>query len=136
MAYSSTTETFLVGASPVRRPRRKQPGRARLPDLAPAEHAGSLAVSRQRLSDTVARLRAQFREVLADPEADNPVARALVYALNVVLMALAFPIGFAMLLFNVLGGENLRTTVHVLALTGMAAALANTEAGAGLLGLQ
>lgn len=135
MAYSSTNETFLVGASPVRRSRPKSRGRALLPDLAPAEGAHVRRSRPEQFSAVVARLQTQFREVLADPDIDNPVAHGIVYFLNVVLMILAFPVGFALLIFNVLRGESLRTTVHVLALTGVAAALASTDMGAGLLGL-
>ena len=74
---------------------------------------------------------AQYNHLLA---AD---ARPLtVYALNGILMLMAFPIGFALLVFNILGGENLRTTAHAIALTGLGTALsAATGTGTALFGI-
>ena len=57
-------------------------------------------------------------------ERRDPVARLTVYALNGVILLAFFPVGFALLIFNILGGENLRTTAHTMALTGMGTALA------------
>ena len=59
-------------------------------------------------------------------ERRDPIARVTVYALNGAVMVFFFPLGFALLIFNILGGENLRTTSHVLALTGVGMALAAT----------
>jgi len=80
-------------------------------------------------------MRVQLDEVLENPATENPLARLIAYTLNFVLLILAFPVGFAMLIVNVLGGANLRTTVHVLALTGLAIAVVNTEVGARIFGL-
>lgn len=134
MAYSSTRHSFLTGARPVRGYRRPLPdARRAFPDLEPAEPGA------ERTSGHLARIRAelavQYRELRDDPDADNALSRLTVYALNAVLLVLAFPVGFALLIFNVLAGENLRTTVHVLALTGLALALSSTETAARVLGL-
>jgi ABC-type sugar transport system permease subunit len=134
MAYSSTRHSFLAGARPVRGYRRPLPdARHAFPDLEPAEPGA------ERASGHLARIRAelavQYRELREDPDADNALSRLTVYALNAVLLVLAFPVGFALLIFNVLAGENLRTTVHVLALTGLAVSLSNTETAARVLGL-
>ena len=51
------------------------------------------------------------------------MARLTVYALNAAIMVFYFPLGFGLLIFNILGGENLRTTAHALALTGLGSAL-------------
>lgn len=57
------------------------------------------------------------------PESRDLCATLTVYALNGAVMCMAFPVGFGLLIYNILGGENLRTTMHVVALTGMGAAL-------------
>ncbi|MEM9341832.1 MAG: hypothetical protein AAGA87_02185 [Pseudomonadota bacterium] len=56
-------------------------------------------------------------------ESHDAYARLTVYALTTIVLIFAFPVGFALLLFNILGGENLRTTSHALALTGLGLAL-------------
>ena len=136
MAYSSTRHSFLTGARPVRSYRQKTPqAREAFPELEPAE-AGQPAGGRAGYIDRLLHdLRTQFLEVRENPDADNPLSRLTVYSLNAVLMILAVPVGFAMLIFNVLVGENLRTNVHVLALTGLAITLSNTETAARVLGL-
>jgi hypothetical protein len=136
MAYSSTRHSFLTGARPVGRYRRpSRTAHPAFPDLEPAETgAGGTARSGQ-LDRIRADLAAQFSEIRENPDADNALARLTVYALNAVLLILAFPVGFAMLIFNVLVGESLRTTIHVLALTGLAVTLSNTETAARVLGL-
>jgi hypothetical protein len=63
------------------------------------------------------------------------VARLTVYAINLTIMVFAFPVGFGLMLFNILGGENLRTTAHVMALTGLGVVLAETEPGLRILGI-
>ena len=62
-------------------------------------------------------------------EPRNEVARLTVYALNGILLFIFFPVGMAVLTFNILGGENLRTTAHAIALSGFAVALSMTELG-------
>ena len=54
-------------------------------------------------------------------------ARLTVYALTAAILLFAFPIGFGLLIFNILGGVNLRTTAHAMALTGMVMALGMSE---------
>ena len=58
------------------------------------------------------------------PERRDLKARLTVYALNMTIMVFTVPVGVALLLMNMLGGENLRTTAHVMALTGLFSALA------------
>ena len=53
-------------------------------------------------------------------------ARMTVYVLNLIVMVFSVPLGLALLLMNIIGGENLRTTAHVLALMGMFMALSAT----------
>jgi hypothetical protein len=134
MAYSSTRHTFLTGARPVRAYRHTlRTARRTFPDLEPAEHGAQEAP--RHLASVRVTLARQFAEIRANPDADNALSRLTVYALNAMLLILAFPVGFAMLIFNVLVGESLRTTCHVLALTGLALALSNTETAARILGL-
>lgn len=71
----------------------------------------------------------------AREESDSMAARLTVYVLNLILLVVAFPVGLCVLLFNIIGGENLRTTAHVMALTGMALALAMTPAGQALINM-
>lgn len=52
-------------------------------------------------------------------EHQDLTARMTVYALNLIVLVLALPVGLALLCLNILGGENLRTSAHVLALTGL-----------------
>lgn len=61
-------------------------------------------------------------------EAYDMTARLTVYVLNLAVLVAAFPVGFALLIFNILGGENLRTTAHVVALTGVGTVIAQTGA--------
>ena len=134
MAYSSTRQDFLTGARPIRNHRRKSAqARRTFPELAPADGgthaaAGHLA----RIRDEVV---AQAREIRSDPTADNALSRLSVYALCAFLLILAFPVGFAMLIYNLLAGENLRITLHVVALSGFVVLLARTETAARVLGL-
>jgi hypothetical protein len=134
MAYSSTRQSFLTGARPVRGYRRPTPdARKAFPELEPADTGG------EPVPGHLARIRtdlaAQFRDIRDNPETDNALSRLTVYALNAMLLILAFPVGFAMLMFNLLMGENLRITIHVLALTGLALTLSRTETAARVLGL-
>lgn len=46
------------------------------------------------------------------------VEQTTVYVMTITLMVLAFPVGFALLIYNILRGENLRTTARVMALNG------------------
>jgi hypothetical protein len=134
MAYSSTRHSFLSGARPVRNYRRPlHDARSAFPDLEPADAgSGDRPGHLTRIRRTFA---IQYQEIRDNPGADNALSRLTVYALNAVLLILAFPVGFAMLIYNVLVGESLRTTIHVLALTGLAVTLSNTETAARVLGI-
>jgi hypothetical protein len=135
MAYSSTRHAFLTGARPVRGYRQPTPdARRAFPDLVPAD-AATGAGSDSHFNRIKAEIASQFHEIRENPAADNALSRLAVYSLNAVLLIVAFPVGFAMLMFNLLVGENLRTTIHVLALTGLAVTLAQTETAARILGL-
>lgn len=113
-----------------------------LPDLEPVQHVrrrrrSSRVLSRPlELSPVIELIHDAAHDEAFTPEAreesQSEVARLTVYALNGILMIIAFPIGMALLLFNIIGGENLRTTAHVMALTGLAFALAMTPFGKAL----
>ena len=66
-------------------------------------------------------------------EHQDLTARLTVYALNLTVMVFALPVGLALLFMNIIGGENLRTTAHVMALTGLFSALAMVEQAAPLI---
>jgi ABC-type sugar transport system permease subunit len=136
MAYSSTRQSFLTGARPVRSYRRpSRDARTAFPELEPADAGRTTSGLSRRISGIRFKLATQFNEIRDNPDTDNALSRLAVYTLNAVLLILAFPVGFAMLMFNVLVGENLRTTIHVLALTGLAVTLSQTETAARVLGL-
>ena len=63
------------------------------------------------------------------PEHQDLTARATVYVLNLTVMVFALPVGLALLIMNILCGENLRTTAHVMALTGLFSALSAANPG-------
>ncbi len=113
-----------------------------LPDLAPPEPSEeALRMSKMQIfsSDLLSVTHSNrhddvFEETEATQEKDL-VARATVYAMNGIVAAVSLPVGLAHLAFNVLGGENIRTTSHVIALTGVGTALAQTEHGIWLLGM-
>ncbi|WP_158221918.1 hypothetical protein [Actibacterium pelagium] len=53
------------------------------------------------------------------PRSDvDVVEQVTVYVMTITLMVLAFPVGFALLIYNILRGESLRTTARVMALNG------------------
>jgi len=68
-------------------------------------------------------------------EHNDSIAKATVYVMNAIVAVVSLPVGLALLAFNIFGGENLRTTAHVVALTGVGTALARTPEGMHLLGL-
>jgi len=111
-------------------------GRELLPDLEPAEDRLRRQKSLIFRSDSisVALSHNSAMEDVFDPELReehrNLTARVTVYVMNLTIMVLALPVGLGLLCFNILGGENLRTTAHVMALTGMAMALSMTQGGA------
>ncbi len=75
-------------------------------------------------SDAICEETTDFRD---RKEAKSSEAKLTVYALCATIMLFSFPIGFATLIFNILGGENLRTTSHIMALTGMLMALGMSD---------
>mgnify|MGYP001804308317 CR=1 FL=1 len=107
-----------------------------LPDLEPVQHVRR----RQRTSRIISRPlelppKIDLIHDSAHDEAFAPEAREEPRSETARLTVIAFPIGMALLLFNIIGGENLRTTAHVLALTGLAFALAMTPLGKALFSL-
>ena len=98
-----------------------------LPDLAPPEERLQREKSRIFSSDTIALTQGSAIEDEFDPsrreEHRDLVARLTVYAMNLIIMVFSLPLGIAIFLMNVLGGENLRTTAHVMALMGLFMAL-------------
>lgn len=105
-----------------------------LPDLAPPEERLRRAKSAIFSSDSIALSHGSAIDDIFDPnrrdEHRDATARVTVYVLNLIVMVFALPVGLALLCLNILGGENLRTTAHVLALTGLFLALAAADAGA------
>lgn len=110
-----------------------------LPELEPAEDRLRRSRAHIFAADSITLTHGSAVEDVFDPhqreEHSNLTARATVYVMNMIVMVFAMPVGLGLLFFNILGGENLRTTAHVLALTGMGLALANTEGGQRLLSL-
>ena len=108
---------------------------AMLPELSPADEksANYRKITIESLTLTQDSIREEPTDFRARPERTDIFARLTVYALNAIIMLFAFPIGFALLIFNILGGENLRTTAHALGLTGLAMALSSTSAVAQML---
>ena len=98
-----------------------------LPDLEPPEDKLRRNSRHIFSADTITLSHSSSMEDVFDPkkrpENKNGVARATVYVMNLIVMVMALPVGLALLFFNILFGENLRTTAHVIALTGMALAL-------------
>lgn len=109
-----------------------------LPELEPAEDRLQRMKRQIFASDTISLTHSSAMEDVFDPkrreEHKSWIARATVYVMSMIVIVLAMPVGLALLTFNILFGENLRTTAHVIALTGMAMALAQTEQGARLFG--
>ena len=98
-----------------------------LPDLAPPEEklqrekshifsADSITLSRNSAVDDV------FEPCLRKEHSDL-TARMTVYVMSLIVLVFSAPLGLALLVMNILGGENLRTTAHVMALTGLFMAL-------------
>lgn len=107
-----------------------------LPDLEPAERKLGRVRDVIFRSDRITLSRGSVLEDNLVPsdraEHKDIIARITVYVLNITVMIMSLPVGLALLYFNIMGGENLRTTAHVMALTGMFMALAATAQGAAL----
>lgn len=110
-----------------------------LPDLAPPEERLREAKSHIFSADAISLSHGSAMEDVFDPakraEHTDFTARATVYVMNLTIMIFALPVGLALLFLNILGGENLRTTAHVMALTGLFSALAMANPGALTFGL-
>lgn len=110
-----------------------------LPDLAPPEERLREAKSHIFSADAISLSHSSAMEDVFDParrgEHADLTARATVYVLNLTVMVFALPVGLALLFLNILGGENLRTTAHVMALTGLFSAIALAYPGALTFGL-
>lgn len=108
-----------------------------LPDLEPAEeqmrHLKRQLLASQTITVTHSSALDDVFDPTKRPERSSFVARASVYVVNLIVVVMALPVGMALLFFNILFGENFRTTAHILALTGMALALQQTPQGAELL---
>lgn len=111
-------------------------GRDLLPDLEPADERLRKRRSHIFSTDSISLSHDSAMEDVFEPnmraEHRDFTARMTVYVMNAIVMVFALPIGLALLFLNILGGENLRTTAHVMALTGLFMALAATEEGARL----
>jgi hypothetical protein len=98
-----------------------------LPDLEPPEDKLRRNSRHIFSSDTITLSHSSSMDDIFDPakrpEHKNTVARLTVYVMNLIVLVMALPVGLALLFFNIFFGENLRTTAHVIALTGMAMAL-------------
>ena len=114
-------------------------GRELLPELEPPEQRLQRARSHIFSSDAITLSHSSAMEDVFEPsereEHNDTTARLTVYALNLTVMVFALPVGLALLFMNILGGENLRTTAHVMALTGLFMALGQMETAAPLLAL-
>ena len=108
-----------------------------LPELEPPEDRLRRNTRSIFASDTITLTHSSAMDDVFDPErrAENKswVARATVYVMNLIVIVIALPVGLALLFFNIFFGENLRTTAHVIALTGMAMALSQTPGAGDLL---
>jgi hypothetical protein len=96
-------------------------GRDLLPDLEPAEDRLRRHKSHIFSADTITLSHNSAIEDVFEPnmraEHRDVTARMTVYVMNAIVMVFALPVGLALLCLNILGGENLRTTAHVMALT-------------------
>ena len=104
-----------------------------LPDLEPPEER--LRKSRTTIfsADSIELSQNSAVEDLLEPdlreEHNDLTARITVYVMNLTIMMFTLPLGLALLAFNIIGGENLRTTAHIMALTGMFMAISNAQTG-------
>lgn len=92
------------------------PAARSLPDIAP--HDDNLRRSRRSIfaSDLIKIEGVKFEA----PKEPVPVPEQLaVYVMSATLMVLSFPVGFGMLIYNILAGESLKATARVMALTGV-----------------
>ncbi len=104
---------------------------ALLPDLEPPEERLRQAKSTIFSADSIALSHGSAMEDVFEPkmreEHVDITARATVYVMNMIVIVLSLPVGLALLCMNILGGENLRTTAHVIALLGLFSALGGMD---------
>ncbi len=109
------------------------------PDLEPPEdrlrQSKRLIFASDRISLSHGSAMEDVFEPKQRPEHSDILARATVYVMNMIVIVMSLPVGLALLAFNILGGENLRTTAHVIALTGMGVALSQTPQGGQILSM-
>ena len=102
-------------------------GRELLPDLAPPEERLQREKSAIFSADAISLSHSSAIEDVFDPclreEHGDLTARLTVYVMNLIVVVFAMPVGVGLLIMNILGGENLRTTAHVMALMGLFMAL-------------
>ena len=102
-------------------------GRDLLPDLAPPEERLRREKSAIFSADAISLSHSSAVEDVFEPclreEHRDLTARLTVYVMNLIIMVFAMPVGVGLLIMNILGGENLRTTAHVMALMGLFMAL-------------
>lgn len=115
-------------------PEQVAPGLTPAPTEAQRRMAAELAA--EQCAAELARDAFRYNQADMERAARGPVHRLAVYALNTLLMILAFPVGLAVLLLNVLSGEDMRTTAHAMSVTalflslGMVGLLDNTALAA------
>lgn len=104
-----------------------------MPDLAPPEERLRSQKRQIFSSDAISLSQSTAMHDVLDSdfraERNDVIARLTVYALNMTIMVFTVPIGMALLVLNITAGENLRTTAHVMALTGLFSALAAANPG-------
>ncbi|MEJ2036989.1 MAG: hypothetical protein P8X69_13495 [Maritimibacter sp.] len=104
-----------------------------LPDLEPPEERLRTEKTRIFSSDAITLSRAYTMEDVFEREAEEDrvdlPARLTVYTMNLTIMIFNLPVGLALLCMNIFGGVNLRTTAHVMALTGFFTVLAAANPG-------
>ena len=109
-----------------------------LPDLEPPEERLRREKSAIFSADSILLSHSSAVEDVFEPnlreEHQDLTARITVYVMNLIVMVMAMPVGLALLCLNILGGENLRTTAHVMALTGLFLALAD-QSGASFMNI-
>lgn len=97
--------------------------RETLPDLAPPEERLQREKSHIFSADAISLSQNSAMEDVFEPcrreEHRDLTARLTVYVMNLIVIVFSVPVGVGLLVMNILGGENLRTTAHAVALTGM-----------------
>lgn len=93
------------------------------PDLEPVDDRLRRLKRQIFESDTIALVHEAVEDDPLGPENREEhfdmVAWCTVYVANMIVLVMSLPVGLGLLCFNILAGENLRTTLHVIALTGM-----------------